>query len=178
MDALIVIDMQKGLLAGPVKLDLAGVIERINQVAALVRARGGMVVWVQHCSEPKDGFAPGTDGWELLTGLTPQPNDVRVEKKLNDAFAGTELQDILTRAAVDRVLISGWATDFCVDGTLRSAVSRGFHVVAVSDGHTVADREEIAAAAVIRYHNWLWANLIPSRSVSVIETAELLAATK
>jgi nicotinamidase-related amidase len=178
MDALIVIDMQQGLLAGPVKLDLADVIGRINQVAAWVRGQGGVVIWVQHESGPADGFAPGSPGWELLPGLEPLPGDIRVGKKLNDAFAGTELQAILTGAKTDRVLIAGWATDFCVDGTLRSAVSRGFHVVAISDGHTVADRDEIEAATIIRYHNWLWANLIPSRKVEVLSSAELIAATR
>jgi nicotinamidase-related amidase len=52
MDALIVVDMQAGLLIGPPKHDLPGVIARINQLAAMVRERSGKVIWIQHCSGP------------------------------------------------------------------------------------------------------------------------------
>jgi nicotinamidase-related amidase len=48
MDALIVVDMQVGLLSGPPKHDLHGVIERINLLSAWVRRRAGKVLWIQH----------------------------------------------------------------------------------------------------------------------------------
>ena len=97
------------------------------------------------------------------------------QKTLNDAFAGSDLQATLQRLGVDRMLIAGWATDFCVDTTLRSAVSRNYNVVAVSDAHTLADRPHLDAASVIGHHNWVWANLITPASIRVAATAELLA---
>jgi nicotinamidase-related amidase len=175
-DALLVIDMQAGMLDGPSKLDLAQVIQRINQLSALIRRRNGMVVWVQHNGLPGDSFSPDGLGWQLLPGLDCRPDDARVQKRLNDAYAETNLAALLKDARIERVFVTGWATDFCVDAAVRSSVSRGFHVVAVSDGHTVADRPHLSAAGVIAYHNWLWANLIPSRSVNVVNTAEVLAA--
>jgi len=54
MDALIVVDMQVGLLNGKPKHDLSGVIERINRLAAKVRERSGLVIFVQHCSGAED----------------------------------------------------------------------------------------------------------------------------
>jgi nicotinamidase-related amidase len=70
-------------------------------------------------------------------------------------------------------LIAGWATDFCVDATVRSAVSHDYHVTIVSDGHTVSDRPHLTARDVIRHHNWVWAGLLTNRSISVMETADL-----
>ena len=60
MDALIVVDMQVGLLNGGPKHDLSGVIERINRLAAKVRQQSGPVIFVQHCSGAEDDFVPGT----------------------------------------------------------------------------------------------------------------------
>ena len=59
--------------------------------------------------------------------------------------------------------MTGCATDFCVDTTVRAAASRDYEVVVVEDGHTTADRPHVDAVSVIRHHNWLWQNLIHPR---------------
>ena len=41
MDALLVVDMQEGMLQGGAKHGLPAVIERINRIAARVRTKGG-----------------------------------------------------------------------------------------------------------------------------------------
>lgn len=177
MDALIVIDMQVGLLDGGPKHDLAGVIDRINKLAAALRAHGGRVIWIQHCGPAGTAFEPGQPAWHFLPELRRDDSDIVVRKTLNDAFAGSDLQERLQQLGVERVLIAGWAADFCVDATLRSAVSRNYDVVAVSDAHTLADRPHLDAASVIRHHNWVWANLITHATIRVATTAELLAET-
>ena len=73
------------------------------------------------------------------------------------------------------MLVCGWATDFCVDSTVRSTVSHGFPTVVASDAHTLSDRPHLAAPAVIRHHNWLWGELIADPPVRVLPAAELLA---
>jgi len=174
-DALVVVDMQAGLLDGPPKHDLMNVVRRINAVAAFLRRQGGAVVWIRHCGKAGDGFERGEPGWAFLPELDRHPADLEVEKTLNDSFAGTALHATLQRLGAERILITGWATDFCVDATLRSAVSRDYHVVAVSDAHTLSDRPHLEAAAVIRHHNWVWSDLLTNRSVRVVTTNELLA---
>jgi nicotinamidase-related amidase len=174
-DALIVVDMQVGLLQGLPKYDLPGVVRRINQLAAMVRRQSGKVVWIRHCGRPGEGFERGAAGWAFLPELDCQPGDHEVEKTLNDAFAGTELRETLNRIAPDRLLVTGWATDFCVDTTVRSAVSNDYAVVVVGDGHTLADRPHLDAASIIRHHNWVWSELITNRSIRIATTDELTA---
>ena len=174
---MIVVDMQVGLLGDGPKHDLPGVIARINRLTAMVRARSGRVIWIQHCGRPGDAFAPDAPGWPFLPELNRAPADAVVRKTLNDAFAGTELQAILAGLAPDRVLVAGWATDFCVDSTIRSAVSHGHHVVVVADGHTLSDRPHLDAPGVIRHHNWVWSDLITNASVRIASTDALLAAS-
>ena len=66
MDALIIVDMQNDIRELPPKLDLEGVIERIDRLAGRVRDRGGHVFFVQHDGNPEDGFIPHSQGWEIL----------------------------------------------------------------------------------------------------------------
>ena len=173
MDALIVVDMQVGLLGGEPKHDLHGVIERINRLAAKVRERSGRVIFVQHCGDKGDDFEPETPGWALLAELHRDSADIVVRKTLNDPFAGTDLAARLQEIAPDRILIAGWATDFCVDATVRSAVSNDYDVVVVADAHTLNDRPHLDAKSVIRHHHWVWSNLITRRSVTLARTDEL-----
>ena len=174
MDAMLIVDMQVGLLNGDPKHDLPGVIDRINRLAASVRARSGVVIFIQHCGEAGDEFEPQSPGWALLPELTRDPADLVVQKKMNDPFAGGELQARLDRIAPDRVLVTGWATDLCVDATVRSAVSHQHDVVVVTDAHTLSDRPHLDAVSVKRHHHWVWRNLISPKTVRLAATEELL----
>jgi len=173
MDVIIVVDMQVGLLKGDPKHDLPGVIDRINTLTAMVRGASGKVIWVRHRGKAGDDFEPHSAGWSLLPELNIAPVDIFVEKTLNDPFSGTSLQEILNEITPDRVLIAGWATDFCVDATVRSAVSNNHHVVVVSDGHTLSDRPHLNAPVVIEHHNWIWRSLITNRSIQVQTAAHI-----
>lgn len=175
MDVMLVVDMQIGLLQGDPKYDLNGVVDRINHLAARIRGRSGKVIFIQHSDDKDPDFHPQSPGWQLLPELVRDSSDIVVRKHLNDPFAGTDLQARLKKIAADRVLVTGWATDLCVDSTVRSAVARGHNVVAVADGHTLNDRPHLDAASVIRHHNWLWSNLIAVRSIDVIEARHLLS---
>ncbi len=171
---MIVVDMQVGLLNGPPKQDLQGVIQRINSLTAMVRQQSGKVIWIRHCGKTGDGFERHAEGWSFLPELSCHRDDVVIEKTLNDPFVGTSLQETLERIAPDRVLVAGWATDSCVDATIRSAISNDYHVVVVSDAHTVSDRPHLDAATVIRHHHWVWSNLITNRSVRIVTTGHLI----
>ena len=174
MDAIIVVDMQIGLLNEEPKHDLCGVIERINRLTTKVRDQSGSVILVQHCGGKGDDFEPQTPGWGFLPELLRYPTDVVVRKTLNDPFAGTDLQARLKEIAPDRILLAGWATDLCVDATVRSAVTNHHNVVVVADGHTLSDRPHLDAVSVIRHHNWIWSNLITQRSIELANANELL----
>ena len=174
MDTLIVVDMQVGLLRGPPKHNLEVVIEHINLLSEKVRGDGGQIIWIRHCGSAGDVFERGTPGWEFFPDLIRRDADLVVEKTLNDPYVGTPLAGLLARICPNRVIVTGWATDLCVDATVRSTVSHGYHVIAVGDGHTLGDRPRLPAAVVIAHHNWLWGELITNRSIRVIPTRELM----
>jgi nicotinamidase-related amidase len=84
LDILIVVDMQVGLLNDAPKYNLHSVIERINLLSGMVRSDGGGVIWVRHCGNAGDAFERLTTGWEFLPELVRHPEDIVVEKALND----------------------------------------------------------------------------------------------
>jgi nicotinamidase-related amidase len=174
--ALLVVDMQVGLFEGHLpRWDADGVIQRINAVAKAVRAVGGIVIFVQH-DDPQGGILePGTDGWKILPALERTDRDPVVRKQACDSFYETELPDILEHHNAQELIVTGCATDFCVDTTVRAAASRDYQVVVVADGHTTGDRPHLDAVSIIDHHNWMWENLILPRSqVKVLSAADLV----
>jgi nicotinamidase-related amidase len=51
VDAIVVVDMQVGLLNDEPKHDLQGVIQRINLLTAMMRKQSGKVIWIRHCGK-------------------------------------------------------------------------------------------------------------------------------
>ena len=174
MDVMVVVDMQVGLLNDEPKYDLQGVVGRINLLNAMMRQRSGKVVWVRHCGKAGDPFEPQLAGWAFLPELVRQDNDIVIEKTLNDPFVGTPLKETLEQLAPGRVFVTGWATDFCVDATVRSAISKGHHVVVVADGHTLSNRPHLKAPIIIQHHSWVWSRLLTNRCIRVAAAARLL----
>ncbi len=175
MDVLIVIDMQEALFRTP-RLRSEAVITHINNIASAVRQKGGHVIFIQHNGTEEEGLFPHSEGWAILPALDVAPPDTVIEKSVCDAFYETELFNTLAQLAPARVIVTGCATDFCVDTTIRSAVSHNLNVIVISDGHTTADRPHLDAQSIVRHHNWMWENLItPKAPVRLITAAAFLA---
>ena len=136
------------------------------------------IVWLCACDSAAAwcvsfNFEPLTPGWHLLSTIETEPCDRIVSKTLNDPFFKTSLQSDLTELRAERVLVAGWATDLCVDATVRSAAALGFKVVAVADCHTVSDRPHLSAAGVISHHHWVWANLLAPYPVRIAQETDV-----
>ena len=168
-DALIVIDMQRGAFvdASP-KHDVAGLIDRLNRLAAALRSAGGTVVFVQHDGPTGDPFHPSLPSWRIMEELDVRPEDPIVRKKSCDAFLDTALEALLRSRSIDRLLITGWATDYCVDSTVRSALAR-YPTIVPSDGHTTSDRAHLPALKIIQHHNAIWADFIAPKGPAVVQ---------
>ena len=151
--ALIVIDVQRALFeTSPPPADADAVLERINALADRARAAGAPVIYVQH--ETRDGaMAAGQPGVDLDLRLTPAPGDRRVRKTTPDSFLRTTLSDELEAAGASRLVICGYATEFCVDTTVRRAAGLGFPVTLAADAHTTHDKPHAPGARIREHHN-------------------------
>jgi hypothetical protein len=123
--------------------------------ARRVRSDGGLVIWVHHDGPPGNALEPGTNGWDIFPALEQCAEDATIRKTACDSFLGTDLEALLRAKNPDRVIITGWATDFCVDTTVRSCTARGFNTWVAADGHTVSDRPHLPATKIIERCIWV-----------------------
>ena len=176
MNILLVIDMQSAWLANPARPchASAAVVERINQAGAIMRRTGVRVIFVQHANEEA---IPGSAPWQILPALARDAADVTVFKRACDAFAGTTLAAELAALEGDTLFVCGFATEFCVDTTVRVAASRAMNIVVLGDAHTTSNRPHLDAASIIAHHNWVWSNMavLPDSSLAVLDTASAMS---
>jgi nicotinamidase-related amidase len=146
--ALIVIDLQKGIVAMPTAHPASEIIARNAQLARAFRKRGLPVVLVK-VTAPAPGrtdagprtFAFPEDWTEIIPELEQQPGDFLVSKQRVGAFIGTSLNEFLRQRGVTQVFVTGIATSGGVEATARSAHDHGYHVVVVVDAITDRDPE-------------------------------------
>ena len=173
MDVLLIIDVQQGLFNEP-RYRQEQMLANINRAAAHVRQQQGRVIYIQHDSPPGTELEPGTPGWQLHSALQPAKGESRVRKTACDSFLDTELAFLLAEQPVDRLILCGCATDFCVDTTIRAAASLDYQLIAVQDAHTTADRPHMSASQIIEHHNFMWQNLLIPDPVQLLRTREVL----
>jgi len=157
--AVLVIDVQCGLFEPlPRPFEADAVVQRINQVADKARTAAVPVIFVQH--EQDDTVLEfATDGWKLQSGLEVGADDFFVRKTTPDSFHNTELQQILKDHDIASVAVCGYATEFCVDTTVRRAAALGFSVSLVGDAHTTHDKSHQPAAQIRNHHNRTLSNI-------------------
>lgn len=171
--AVLVIDVQRGWYgAEPPPHDAAGTLRRINRVTRAARAAGRPVIFIQH--DDLDRLMPDSAAWQLHPDLEQAAGgDHYVRKTTCDAFAGTGLDELLRASGVDTLVLTGCATEFCVDSTLQNAASRGYRIVVITDGHTTRDRPVLRAEQIKAHHNWVWGNLICRPGVSLLRAEDV-----
>jgi len=153
--ALIVIDFQNAVLIEPAAHQAGLVLERIRSVIAAARASGTPVIYIQH-EEADCEWEAGSDSWQFPSAIAPQAGDFVSAKGQCDAFFGTGLHQHLRAQGIGRVVICGYATEFCIDTNVRHAASSGLETVVVADAHTTRDRDHLAAPGIIAHHNATW----------------------
>jgi nicotinamidase-related amidase len=146
--ALVVIDLQKGIVGMPTAHPMAGVIQNSVALVEAFRRHRLPVVLVNVDGVPagraERSFSIGQmpAGWTDLIGeLNRQASDHVVTKQTRGAFTNTGLEQHLRQAGVTQVVIVGVATSSGVESTARQAHELGFHVVAVTDAMTDTDAD-------------------------------------
>jgi nicotinamidase-related amidase len=151
--ALIVVDVQEGLFRPvPQPASSEVVFARINALTSRARAAHVPVIFVQH-ETAKGELEFGSRGWALAKELCVEASDERIRKTTPDSFLRTNLESILETAGVSHVVVCGYATEFCVDTTVRRAAALGYDVTLVADAHTTHDKDHAAADKIVAHHN-------------------------
>jgi nicotinamidase-related amidase len=142
--ALIVIDLQKGIVSGKFIHPIGDIIDRTRGLIDVFRANNLTVVLVnvagrapgrtEHGSRAGQTFA---EGWaDLLPQLDRQSSDIAVTKRSWGAFATTDLEAQLKMRGITQVVVAGVTTSVGVEATARQAYEQGFNVTLALDAMT------------------------------------------
>ncbi|MFN3461030.1 MAG: cysteine hydrolase family protein [Oceanibaculum sp.] len=180
--ALVIIDLQNDILKGlgsPERqplLDRAvdAVVARMAALQRSAREKNLPVIVVQHDGSPEHRLGRGKPGWELRPEIAPQENDVLIHKQASDSFFETGLDAVLKAKGVTRIVLGGCMSQYCVDTTARRAVTLGYDVTLVADGHATADEGALSAEQISAHHNLLLDGFgAGGRTISVMKADEV-----
>lgn len=138
--ALIVIDLQNGIVALPLNQDAQPVVALSARLAAAFRAKNLPVVLVNvaagapgRTEQARHAGELPAEWAQLVPEMTPQPGDITVTKRTWGAFHNTALHDELQQRGITQVVICGIATSIGVESTARQAYESGYNVTLAVD---------------------------------------------
>ena len=142
--ALIVVDLQKGIVGLPLAHPVTDVIDQVTLLLKAFRTNNLPVVLVNVAGTPQGrtdtgGGNPGSfpaDWTDLIAELDQQDSDILITKHARSAFTKTGLADQLHARNVTQVVVTGIATSSGVESTARDAHEQGFHVTLPTDAMT------------------------------------------
>jgi nicotinamidase-related amidase len=167
--AILVIDVQKVYTDPASPLHCVGndvVIANINRVLSAAEAAGDLVVHVRHVhradgsdagrmfdfnGQPGDlGFVAGTEEVEDDPRLKIPSTALVVSKQRYSCFVATGLDQILRERSIDRIVITGFMTNFCCEATARNGHDLDYFVDFLLDATGCPDLSESATQAVVK----------------------------
>ena len=157
--ALLIIDVQRALFeVEPQPFEANLVVQRINALSERARTLSIPVVFVQH---EKEGTPLGfqSEGWQLQKDIVTGRGDLFIRKTTPDAFLRTQLEQTLNEYEVKHVVVCGYASEFCVDTTVRRAAALGYSVTLAADAHTTCDKPHAGGAAIRAHENGTLPNI-------------------
>ena len=135
--ALILVDVQKAFL----EKDYPG-INRNNHDAEFIcgnilskwRELKLPIIHVRHSStNPDSKLHKSKPGFEFNDHVKPLDNEVVLTKKVNSAFIGTNLENILNNMNINTLVFIGMTTNHCISSTVRMSSNLGFETYLISD---------------------------------------------
>ncbi|MGL4974340.1 MAG: cysteine hydrolase family protein [Bosea sp. (in: a-proteobacteria)] len=136
---LVLIDCQNEYVDGD--LPLSGISEACGQAVRLLQAARrykSRIVHVAHRGGAGGMFDRAARRGQLIDLLTPQGDEVVIEKPRPNSFSGTELESALGPAGTP-LLLAGFMTHMCVSSTARAALDLGWPVTIAADACATRD---------------------------------------
>ena len=153
---LLVIDVQRGVVER--FAEDPGYLERLSRAITAARGAGIPVVYVIVAFRPghpeisarnrtfsaaaaAGQFVEGSPATEIHPAVAPAPGDLVVTKRRVSAFAGSDLDVVLSGLGAGTLVLSGIATSGVVLSTLRQAADLDYRLIVLSDACLDADPE-------------------------------------
>lgn len=155
--AIIVVDMQNdfcsplGAMAKVRDVSAANaIIPDLKTFISQSRTAGARPIFVYMCRGPEDAYGPyeemarrrkrklrlcqpDTWGVQIVDELTPQENDEIIRKRAYSAFVRTDLNRKLQEHGIKTLIMTGVATNVCVESTARDGFMLDYYIIYARD---------------------------------------------
>jgi nicotinamidase-related amidase len=143
--ALLIIDVQNAI-DDPSWGDDRNNLDAESKMAALLahwRKKRWPVFHVRHAStNPNSTYRPGQPLFEFKKEVMPIEGERVIEKSVNSAFIGTNLEQTLRASGIDTIVIAGVITNNSVEATARMSGNLGFRTIVASDATATFGRND------------------------------------
>jgi nicotinamidase-related amidase len=135
--ALVLIDIQRDYFPEG-RMELVGPVAASENAKLLLdhfRANSLPIIHVRHISKREDAsfFRPNTEGIEFDSHVAPSENESVITKHIPNSFRETELDDLLSKLEISKIVFCGMMTHMCIDATVRAASDKKYECVVAHD---------------------------------------------
>ncbi len=163
--ALIIIDMQKGLFKKERGIfNESSLLNNINKLIKKQKSTNLPIIFTQHNNNQ---LKQGTAKWEIHESLIINKDDFVIQKTKGDAFIDTELNNILLKNKVKKIIVLGLVSNGCVKATCIGGLKNSYKVVLVKDAHSSWSKD---AMSIIEKVNLSMAE----KNIELLETSKFL----
>lgn len=161
---LIIIDMQNGLFYGDHPPYQANqLLKNILQLIDFFKKEKLPIVLVRHIGKENTPLAADHHFTQVIPEImNHQHFDIILEKTTPSCFYKTNLDDFLNKLSINKLVIAGLKSDYCIDTTCRIAFEKDYQITLIKDAHSTVNNALLSAEQIIEHHNMILGNAFVS----------------
>lgn len=133
MKALLVVDIQAGLLANNKVYEEDLFLETVNNKIKEFQESGDLIVYIQHNNK---NLIYGKPDWQIDKRILKRDEDIVIQKFHGNAFIDTDLRKVFNANNIDEVTVCGLVTHACVRATCHGCIDEGYKTILLKNGHS------------------------------------------
>jgi nicotinamidase-related amidase len=116
------------------------------------------LIFIRHDDGIGSELEVNTHGWEIVKDISPLKGERVIAKRFNSAFRETSLEKELHDMQIQKLIVIGLQTEYCIDTTIRVAFEKGFTVIIPEATNTTIDGKFLKAKDIYEHHHHLFNN--------------------
>ena len=103
-------------------------------------------------------WSKGSFEHQVVDQLAPLDHELVIDKNASSPFNGTGIDQLLRNLQIETLIVTGMATDMCVETTARDAADRGYNVIVLEDAVATffEEHHNAALSALARVYTQVW----------------------
>ena len=128
---------------------------------------------IQKAGWSRKAFEYGTWGGEIRSEFEPQSGDIVAQEHwCSSGFANTDLDLLLKKHGIHKLIVMGLIAHTCVEATVRYAAELGYEITVVKDATASYSDEHMRAALNINIPNYASAIVTADELVNAISSLQ------